>query len=224
MGRGGGGSGGKAGIAGGASGRAREVDPLQARREAIQARQKAAADAAQAAEDAKYAADDAAGILTDRDTGMISRYTQFEYNSVNSYLGGFGPNISEDLVKPKIVALDRALAKIPSLPGDTYRTVEFASTGDAIAYASQFKVGETAVFKNYLSTSRSKSLWDFDKPSAKGNRVIKHTITGKNGKNIESYSFHKNEQETLFGRGSQFKVTRVSQQSNGEWHIHMTEI
>lgn len=166
--------------------------------------------------------------LTEDERSAIFNYSNITYAGINDQLRE-GVEIHAGL-KESLDRIDSGLAKLPDYRGTSYRVLTFDSEESAQAFASQFKAGQNASFREYLSTSRVRdaSSFEFDDHTSSSN--VRFTIKGKTGKDITKYANQPDQREVLFGRGSKFKVTSVTRHNGtvagkfGEQRLYQTDI
>jgi hypothetical protein len=153
----------------------------------------------------------------------INGYTGQDYGTLNAVLGGYyGEKYGKLNAKVKNQALqqekilNKALNKLPSEPGVTYRGMKDANLKSQLLGA----VGGEITMKGFQSTS-------LDPKTAKNfagkNKTdsVNFVINGKSGKNVRPFSKFDGEKEILFKSNSKFKIDRYDSTTDT---FHITEI
>lgn len=167
--------------------------------------------------------------LTSDEKWALGHYTRGEFEYVNALLGGYLDKLpNKPMHRPEtdvvLTHLSNALNALPDAPGTTYRSLTFFSDADTDAYMSSLRVGGTFASGGYLSTSRSANYGGGPKTTKiPGITEVNFTIKGKTGKNITPYSAYKSEEETLFDKGTRFKVTGITRTAVGHYSVTMEE-
>ena len=138
-------------------------------------------------------------VFTWEDKEALWDYSGDGYRPMNKGLRG-EMEISDEL-QERIDAVDRALSKLPSHEGKTFRGLPFRF--EAASLKDSFRVGETFSDGAFFSTSSAKR-----KAESFGEDCLL-TVLGKTGKKIDKYSGAEKEKEVLFRPGTVFKVTAV---------------
>ena len=156
--------------------------------------------------------------LTSNEEAWLNGYTGDDFLKINKGLNS--GNI--DRIKGNVKGIDSALKKFPDYKGQVNRTVNLNSQKDLDSFLSSYSKNGPVRYDQYLSTS-SGDLYGGD---IGGKFRVNMDIKSKTGKDISNFSRNKTENEVLFGRGSQFKVTEVNVGSGkyGETNIKMEEI
>lgn len=148
----------------------------------------------------------------------LNFYTGEGFRDINSSLNS--GNIGR--VKTSVKNIDSGLKKLPNHKGTVNRTVSLNNQKEFDNFMSSYDANGHVRYDQYLSTS-SEGLYGGD---VGGKFRVNMNIKSKTGKDISSFSVNKTENEVLFQRGSQFKVTEVKIGSGkfGETNIQMEEI
>lgn len=155
----------------------------------------AAVEKQQELEQEKQAAEkNAATTITSAEKQAVSGYTGSGYKGINA---GLRNGILEEHVWKQVDNINSALGKLPDYRGEVRR--------QAVLTAEQYgayQVGKIVEERGFTSTSKKQ---DWSWTSGAGTDFF---ITSKTGKDIESLSHHKSEQEVLFRSGTRFRITK----------------
>lgn len=155
----------------------------------------------------------------------INGYTGQDYAFTNAILGGYyeekfnrkpsSREKKEAILQEKL--LNRALDKLPSRSGVTYRGMANEELKKQLLGA----VGGEITMKGFQSTSVKKNVADSFAGAFKSNRVML-VVNGKSGKSIDHLSkFKGKEAEILFKSNTKFKIDRYDSKTDT---FHITEI
>lgn len=169
--------------------------------------------------------------LTERDIDNIQYYTSSAFNWINSSLRG-EPEVSSEMMKnAKEISkqINKALAKLPSYQGTTYRVVDFAvefpsEKAKLDEFLKNHTAGSKVFYKAFTSTSTDRNIWGGENKTTKRVQRVIMEVKGKNGKDIMKYSANKAEKEVLFKAGSEFMVKSVRVNEFKDIVIELEEI
>ena len=157
--------------------------------------------------------------LTDAESEAVKAYKSSESYKVNAKLRD---GVPMDTHEQSIVdGLDSALEKLPVYKGTVYRNLEFDTFGGKEAldeFMSTHKEGMPVFYKAFTSAST-----DVDGYPLEGEYVVRMVIESVNGRNLEGYG-NNFESEVLFKRESDFDITKVTYDENGNPTIYIQEV
>lgn len=140
--------------------------------------------------------------LTKKEEYAINQYISSESYVVNEKLRKDVPLTDEE--NNFIMNLDSALEKMPKYQGDLNRSLIFSSEDDLNKFLSDYKVGNTVKYKEYLSTS-------FGNVYNPDGQVQIHILNTLKGRDISKYN--PDESEVLYPRNNSFKVLNIDKEN-----------
>lgn len=150
-------------------------------------------------------------VLTLEEEGAIMRYISSGSYIINEALRNGQP--LEGFAEETVENLDSALRKMPFYYGDVIRSVKLEFAEEIQAYIDRFKVGETILEKQYISTTKG-GVYN---TKAKVQIYIQNSSKGRD---LSGFNF--SEKEILYERGAEFKVMH-KENVNGIWWIVLEE-
>jgi len=163
--------------------------------------------------DTKYEDWKSVSSLTTKERKAVMDYVSPKaYILLDQLRNGYALSESEE---QWIANLDKALEKMPSYEGDLTRSMQFGSKEDVRRFMQSYNVGKKITYKEYVSTTISKELYN---PNG---QVQMYFFNTKKAKDI-SY-FNKGESEALYQRNSSFTIKEI-EEHNGIFYILMEEI
>lgn len=155
--------------------------------------------------------------LTMEEKASVHGYTDQEYWSLNSYLRGMKVNPLNAIYFDNYRnLLNNALDAIEQpFQGLTYRGTDLNASALQV-YKDALKSGEPVTHDYFTSSSAD--------PGSQFNGNTRFVILSRNGKQIESISWHGHEKEVLFKAGTKFKVTKIVKKDDGASYIYLQEI
>jgi len=155
--------------------------------------------------------------LTDADRAALHDYTTNDgYTTMNPFLrDSSGYSDADKLtIQARSDAVSDGLAKLPAVPGETYRGVDYSA--DVL---DKYQPGEVVTERAFTSSSTDPKVV---KGGFDGNTLM--IIDGKNGKDIAPFSKYP-EAEILFDKGAEFQVTsKTWNPAMGKWIINLEEV
>ena len=149
--------------------------------------------------------------------------TEADQKAILDYMSSKAYNINEKLrngsaleaEEQKLVdALDAALKKVNKYSGNLTRSLFFNSADDIAAFVKDYQPGSKITFKEFISTTKGKYLYN---PDGQVHIYIKGS---KNGRDISLWN--PNEEEVLYERNSSFEVENIFEK-DGKYYILVVE-
>lgn len=149
--------------------------------------------------------------------------TEAEQKAILDYMSAKAYNLNEKLRNGSALddeeqkfadALDAALKKAPKHSGDLTRSLFFDSPEEVLEFVKSYAVGSSITYKEFLSTTKSQSLYN---PEGQVQIYIRDS---KNGRDISLLNTR--EEEVLYERGSSFIVEDIFEQ-DGKYYILVVE-
>lgn len=140
--------------------------------------------------------------------------TDQEEYAIGQYMGSISYGINEKLRRKLslteeennfIMTLDSALKKMPEYQGNLNRSLIFDDKDDLNSFLTDYQVGNTIHYKEYLSTTKS-GLYNPD------GQVQIHILNSAKGRDISSYN--SDESEVLYSRNNSFEVVQIEKQDD----------
>lgn len=152
-----------------------------------------------------------------------SEMTEAERKAILGYMSAKAYNLNEKLRNGTALDeeeqkfaddLDAALKKAPKHSGNLTRSLFFDSPEDVLEFVKSYAVGSRITYKEFLSTTKSRSLYN---PEGQVQIYIRDS---KNGRDISLLNTR--EEEVLYERGSSFIVENIFEQ-DGKYYILVVE-
>lgn len=145
--------------------------------------------------------------LTEDEELALNKYISFDSYRINDKLRG--ESVFDEIEEQMKANLDKALKKFPRYEGNLSRSLYFGDEEAVKKFAEQFQVGNEISFKEFISTTCSKELYNTD------GEVQIFIQNAKYGRNLSEINV--NEQEVLYERNSCFKVCNVVERDGKYW-------
>lgn len=157
-------------------------------------------------------------IISSAEEGALNLYTGDNFLKINRALN----RNAYSAYKEQISLMDSALKKLPDYKGKVIRTVDLHGMDKKAigVFSKQHQVGNIVRYDQYLSTSHK----GYYGGEIGGKHRINMIIDSKTAKKIDKFSRNPDEYEALFGRGSKFKVNKITKGQFGDINIYMGEI
>nr|WP_246318663.1 ADP-ribosyltransferase [Leifsonia psychrotolerans] len=151
--------------------------------------------------------------LSKEDVLGAYHYTTNAYDEMNKFLRDIPTGSSRATLEAHITATTNALAKLPPVPGTSFRGMELRT-----GLLEQFEVGKPWSDPAFMSSSTS----PLTAKNFTGEIMV--TIEAQSGVDVSRISAYRPEAEVLFQRGTTFEVVSKYQDTNGVWQIALREV